>query len=181
MTFTELPLKGAYKIELDKKGDDRGFFARFFCVNEFAEYQLDSKIVQINNSLSKDNGTLRGIHYQLPPKSETKILRCLSGSIYDVIIDLRKDSPTYLKWHAEELTEDNRTMMYVPKEFGHGFITTSQNTEVIYLVTEFYAPDMERGIRWNDPQFDIQWPIKPIVISEKDKNHPDFDESFHLK
>ncbi len=180
MIFNATPLKGAYTIELDMKGDSRGFFARFFCVNEFDKHGLDSKIVQINNSLSRDMGTLRGIHYQLEPKAETKIVRCIKGALYDVIVDLRKESNTFGKWFGSELTEDNRRMMYVPKGFGHGFITLKKDTEALYLVTEFYAPDFERGIRWNDPYFNIEWPIKPEVISEKDQNHPNFDETYHL-
>jgi dTDP-4-dehydrorhamnose 3,5-epimerase len=181
MIFTETPLKGAYTIDLEKRGDDRGFFARFFCVNEFEKLGLDNKIVQINNSTSKDKGTLRGIHYQLAPKAETKIIRCLKGSFYDVIVDLRKESDTFLKWFGVELNEDNRTMLYVPKGFAHSFITLTDNSEAFYLVTEFYAPQYERGLRWNDPAINIKWPIQPVIISEKDKNHPDFNENYHLK
>jgi dTDP-4-dehydrorhamnose 3,5-epimerase len=181
MIFNETPLKGAYVIDLDKKGDDRGFFARFFCKREFEDIGLDNDIVQINNSLSKYKGTLRGIHYQLAPKAETKIVRCVKGGLFDVIIDLREDSETFGEWFAEELTAENRKMLYVPKGFGHGFMTTQENTEALYLVTEFYAPDYERGIRWNDPRFNIKWPMEPEVISDKDKNHPDFNPEFHLK
>ncbi len=180
MIFNETPLKGAYTIELEKRGDERGFFARFFCIKEFEALNLDSKIVQINNSLSKDKGTLRGIHYQLKPKAETKIVRCIRGSLWDVIVDLRVDSPTFLKWYGAELNEENRKMMLVPKGFGHGFITLSENTEALYLVTEFYSPENERGIRWNDTKIGIQWPINPEIISEKDKNHPDFNIKIHL-
>ena len=181
MIFTETPLKGAYRIDLDKKGDDRGFFARLFCVNEFEKNGLNNKIVQINNSLSRDKGTLRGIHYQLKPKAENKIVRCIKGSLYDVIVDIREDSETFGKWFGIELSEENRTMLYVPEGFGHGFLTLQENTEAFYLVTEFYAPDYERGIRWNDPYFNIKWPIEPLIISEKDKNHPDFNRAYHLK
>jgi len=175
MIFNETPLKGAYTIELEKRDDDRGFFARFFCVDEFRKYNLESRIVQINNSFSKDIGTLRGIHYQLEPKAETKIVRCIKGALFDVIIDLRKESDTLGKWFGAELSDENRRMMYVPKGFGHGFITLKENTEALYLVSEFYAPDYERGLRWNDPYLNIKWPIDPVVISDKDKNHPDFD------
>lgn len=180
MIFNETSLKGAYTIELEKRGDDRGFFARFFCVNEYDHYKLDKNIVQVNNSLSKDKGTLRGIHYQLPPKAETKVIRCIKGAVYDVIVDLRQNSQTFGKWFAKELNEENRTMMYVPKGFGHGFLTLTEDTEVLYLVTEFYAPDYEKGIRWNDPFFNIKWPFEPLVISSKDKNHPDFNKAYHL-
>jgi len=181
MKFTETPLKGAYTIDLEKKGDDRGFFARFFCKNELAEQGLNNEIVQINNSLSQNKGTLRGFHYQLPPFEEDKIVRCLHGSLYDVIIDLRKDSQTFGQWFGAELTAENRKMMYVPKGFAHGLITLEPNTEILYMVTQFYAPEYERGIRWNDPKFNVQWPIEPVEISEKDRNQPDFDEKYHLK
>ncbi|RME90844.1 MAG: dTDP-4-dehydrorhamnose 3,5-epimerase [Candidatus Hydrogenedentota bacterium] len=180
MIFHETPLKGAYVIELEKKGDDRGFFARAFCVNEFKEHGIDHNIVQINNSFTVPKGTLRGMHYQLPPHAETKIVRCIRGSLYDVILDLRKDSPTFGKWFGAELTAENRKMMVVPKGFAHGFLTLEENTEAFYLVTEFYAPQAERGIRWNDPKFKIEWPMEPKVLSEKDANWPDFDEKFHL-
>jgi dTDP-4-dehydrorhamnose 3,5-epimerase len=180
MNFNKTKFPEVYLIDLEKYGDDRGFFARAFCVKEFEEYDLDNRIVQVNNSLSAEKGTLRGMHYQLPPNAETKIIRCIRGSLYDVIIDLRKDSPTFLKWYGAELTADNRKMLYVPGGFAHGFITLEDNTEAIYFVTEFYSPEMERGIRWNDPAFAIDWPIHPRVISEKDRNHRDFDPSYHL-
>jgi dTDP-4-dehydrorhamnose 3,5-epimerase len=181
MKFTETPLGGAYIIELEKREDDRGFFARFFCVREFAALGLDSSIVQINNSLSTMAGTLRGIHYQLPPKAETKIVRCLKGSFYDVIVDLRPESPTFLKWFGVTLSAENRVMIYAPKNFGHGFLTLEDNTEALYLVTEFYAPEYERGIRWNDPRLGIDWPITPVEISAKDQTHRDFDPEYHYR
>jgi dTDP-4-dehydrorhamnose 3,5-epimerase len=181
MLFSETPLKGSYLINLEKREDDRGFFARFFCKNEFEGLGLDYNIVQINNSLSKDKGTLRGVHYQLTPKEETKIVRCIKGKLYDVIVDLRKDSATFLKWFGAELSEENRTMMYVPKGFAHAFLTMTENTEAFYLTTEFYAPELERGIRWNDPKIGIKWPFAPVVISEKDNKHPDFDFHYHLQ
>lgn len=181
MIFTETPLKGAYVIELKKIGDDRGFFARFFCKNEFANHGLNNEIVQINNSLSADKGTLRGMHYQLAPKAEDKIVRCINGSLYDVIIDIREESDTFGQWFGIELSAENRKMLFVPKGFAHGFLTLKEHTEAFYLVTEFYGPEQERGIRWNDPKFNIQWPIEPLVISEKDQKHPDFDPDYHLK
>lgn len=181
MIFNETPLKGAYVIELEKLGDDRGFFARFFCQKEFDEYNLEKNIVQINNSSSKDIGTLRGIHYQLVPKAETKMVRCIKGKLFDAIVDLREESPTFLKWFGVELSAENRKMLYVPKGFGHSFITLEENTEAFYLTTEFYAPEYERGLRWNDPKIGIEWPIEPKIISEKDQNHPDFDPDYHLK
>ncbi len=179
MKFNPTPLADAYTIDLEKREDERGFFARFFCVNEFDKLGLDKNVVQINNSLSKDKGTLRGIHYQLAPKAETKIVRCIKGSLYDVIVDLRPNSPTFLKWFGATLSAENRTMMFVPKGFGHAFLTLEEDTEALYLVTEFYAPEHERGMRWNDPKIGIEWPIEPVIISDKDKNHPDFDIAYH--
>lgn len=181
MKFTELKLSGSYVIELEKHGDDRGFFARAFCKKEYEKCGLFNEIVQINDSLSKDKGTLRGMHYQLEPKAEDKIVRCIKGSLYDVIIDIRNDSETFGKWIGVELTAENRKMLFVPKGFAHGFITLEANTEAYYLVTEYYSPEYERAIRWNDTKFDIKWPINPIVISDRDKNHPDFDPNYHLK
>lgn len=174
MQFIKTPLEGAYVIELDKKSDDRGFFARFFCTNEFAKMGLEPHFIQVNNSLSHHQGTLRGMHYQLPPKGETKLVRCTRGSLYDVILDVRPDSPTFGQSFGAELSADNRRMMYVPKGFAHGFLTLEDNTEALYLVSEFYSPEHERGIRWNDPAFNIRWPVVPKVISDKDKSHPDY-------
>jgi dTDP-4-dehydrorhamnose 3,5-epimerase len=180
MIFTETRLKGAYIVELEQRVDERGFFARFYCQDEYAKQGLDQNFVQINNSLSLKKGTLRGLHYQLAPKAETKVIRCLMGGLFDVILDLRIDSPTFGKYYGIELTEDNRRMLYVPKGFAHGFLTLADNTEALYLVSEFYAPDYERAIRWNDPQFQIDWPFEPLVISEKDKGNPLFDRQYHL-
>lgn len=181
MKFIETPLKDAYVIELEKRGDDRGFFARFFCINEFDRAGLRRDVVQINNSTSRDKGTLRGMHYQLAPKAEDKIVRCIRGGLLDVIVDLRPESPTFLKHFKIELTADNRTALFVPKGFAHGFITLEDNTEAFYLVTEFYAPDRERGLRYNDPKLGIEWPMQPAVMSDKDKNWPDFNPDYHLK
>jgi dTDP-4-dehydrorhamnose 3,5-epimerase len=181
MKFTETPLKGAYVIELERRGDDRGFFARFFCEREYQARRLNAKIVQINNSLSRVSGTLRGMHYQLAPKAEDKIIRCLRGALFDAIIDLRPDSPTFLQHFTIELTAENRTMLYVPKGFAHGFLTLADDTESFYLVTEFYSPEHERGIRYNDPKFGIRWPLEPTVVSDKDRTRPDFDPVIHLR
>jgi len=175
MKFTPTPLDGAYLIDLDRRGDDRGFFARAFCKEEFAQAGLCNTIVQVNNSLSRDRGTLRGMHYQLPPFAEDKVVRCIRGALFDVMIDLRPDSRTYGKWYGAELTAENRTMMFVPKGFAHGFLTLAEDTEVFYLATQCYSPEHERGVRWNDPCFGVQWPIEPRVISEKDAKHPLFD------
>jgi dTDP-4-dehydrorhamnose 3,5-epimerase len=180
MLFNTTPLAGAYLIELEKKGDERGFFARAFCENEFAQTNLVTNICQVNNSLSAKKGTLRGMHYQLAPKAETKMVRCIRGALYDLILDLRKDSPTFGKSFGAELTADNRRMMYVPKGFAHGFITLADDTEALYLVDEFYSPENERGLRYDDPEFHLEWPAEPTIVSEKDKGHPIYDPAWHL-
>jgi dTDP-4-dehydrorhamnose 3,5-epimerase len=180
MLFNETSLKGAYTIDLQKRGDDRGFFARLFCVKEFAEHGLQTTFEQVNNSVSQFKGTLRGMHYQLPPKSEVKVVRCTRGALYDVILDLRRDSPTFGHSFGAELSADNRKMMYVPKGFAHGFVTLTDDTEVIYLVSDAYSPQHERGIRWNDPAFKIAWPIQPTELSDKDRHHRDFNSITHL-
>ena len=180
MQFHKTPLAGAYLIDLEKRGDDRGFFARTFCQREFGELRLPTEFVQVNNSLSAERGTLRGMHYQLAPNAETKLVRCIRGSLWDCIVDLRPDSATFGQWFGEELSAENRRMMLVPKGFAHGFITLTDDAEAFYFVDEFYAPEQERGVRWNDPKFGIKWPIEPVVLSEKDTAHPDFDPEFHL-
>lgn len=179
MKFNPTPLAGACTIELEKRGDDRGFFARFFCENEFAAAGLESRFVQINNSLTGKRGTLRGMHFQLPPAAEVKVVRCIRGSLFDVIVDLRPDSPTFKRWFGAELSAENRTMMYVPRGFAHGFVTLSDDTEALYLVSAFYSPENERGLRYNDPAIGIEWPIAPTETSEKDVKWPDLDAGFH--
>ena len=180
MTFEETYIQGLYKIELEKRGDDRGFFARFFCKEEYKKVGLDNEILQINNSLTKEKHTLRGMHYQLPPKGEVRIVRCLKGALFDMALDLRPDSKTFGKSFGIELNGENRTMMYVPKGFAHGFLTLKDDTEMMYLVTEAYSPDYERVIRWDDANFDMEWPVKPQHLSEKDTKAPDFDSKHHL-
>ena len=180
MIFTETPLRGAYLIDLEKRGDDRGFFARAFCAREFETMGLRRAWSRPITRSVPTMGTLRGMHYQLAPKAETKLVRCLRGALHDVILDLRSDSSTFGQSFGADLTAENRRMMYVPKGFAHGFITLTDNTEAYYLVDEFYAPECERGVRWNDPKFSIQWPIQPVVISEKDQNFRDFDPAWHL-
>jgi dTDP-4-dehydrorhamnose 3,5-epimerase len=180
MKFIDTPLDGAYLIDLEKRGDERGFFARFFCAREFAEHGLETCFVQINTSLSVEARTLRGLHYQLPPAAEVKIVRCLAGALWDVILDLRPGSASFGRWFAAELSAANRRMMYVPRGFAHGFLTLSPNTEVLYLVSAFYTPERERGVRWNDPRFAIAWPSPPRVISDKDAGQRDFDPTYHL-
>jgi len=174
MKFQKINVNDAYLIDLEKHGDDRGFFARYWCKEELDKLGLDSNIVQINNSRSSSKGTLRGLHFQRPPKSETKIVRCISGAIWDVIVDIRSKSSTYGQWFGVELNEENRTMLYVPKGFAHGFVSLTDNSEIIYLVSEFYSLEAEGILRWNDPFHGIEWPVEPNIISEKDNNAPDW-------
>jgi len=173
MIFTETPLSGAYVIELERVEDERGFFARSWCAEEFRREGLDAKVAQANVSINKQSGTLRGLHYQTPPFAESKVVSCIKGAVYDVIIDLRFDSATFLRWFAVELSADNRKALYVPKCFAHGFLTLQDNAEVTYLISEFYSPQHARGVRWNDDLFGIQWPMKPQVLSLKDGQFPD--------
>jgi dTDP-4-dehydrorhamnose 3,5-epimerase len=180
MILDETPIAGAYVVDLERHGDERGFFARVLCDREFGERGLASHFVQANDSLSAKRGTLRGMHYQLAPKSETKLVRCVRGELFDVVLDLRKDSPTFGKSFGAALSAENRRMMYVPKGCAHGFITLADETEAIYFVDEFYAPDLERGVRWNDSRFAIAWPIAPAVISAKDHSWRLFDPVYHL-
>lgn len=179
MNFSPTPLSGAYLINLDRRGDDRGFFARLFCENEFKNSGLESQFVQINTSLTAKKGTLRGMHYQLPPDSEVKVVRCIRGALFDVIVDLRPDSPTFKKWFGAELTSENRTMMYVPRGFAHGLVTLQDDTEAFYLVSAFYAPESERGVRFDDKEFGIEWPVPILETSDKDRGWPDLDPEWH--
>jgi dTDP-4-dehydrorhamnose 3,5-epimerase len=180
MIFNPTPLPGAYTVELKRTGDDRGFFARVFCEREFEEHGLSTRFVQVNNSTSAERGTLRGMHYQLAPKAETKLVRCIRGALLDVILDLRPGSTTFGKSFAAELTAENRRMMYVPKGFAHGFLTLAPDSEAFYFVDEFYAPEQERIVRYDDPRFAIEWPEAPKVISDKDRTARDFDPAYHL-
>ncbi len=179
MIFNKTPLQDARLIQLERKGDDRGFFARFYCEKEFGAEGLATKFVQVNNSLSGKKATLRGLHYQLAPSAEVKVVRCLKGALWDCIADLRPDSSTFGKWFGAELSEDNRQMMYVPRGFAHAILTLTDNTEALYLVSDFYDVEAERGVRWNDPWLNIQWPIAPTEISVKDAAWPDFNSEFH--
>jgi dTDP-4-dehydrorhamnose 3,5-epimerase len=174
MIFRETRLKGAYLIELEKLTDERGFFARSWCQEEFERFGLMARVVQANVSFNCKAGTLRGLHYQVSPYRESKLVRCTSGAIYDVIVDLRAGSPTYCEWIGVELTQDNRHMLFVPQGFAHGFQTLVDGTEVTYQVSEFYTPGAERGARYNDVAFGIKWPLAVTVISSKDAGWPDF-------
>jgi len=179
MRFIPTPLMGACIIEPEILEDNRGFFARVWCHREFATQGLDSHLVQCSVSFNKKKGTLRGMHFQLPPFAETKLVRCTQGAIYDVIVDLRFDSPTYLQWTAIELTSINHKALYVPKGFAHGFQTLADNTEIFYQMSDFYAPEAARGFRWNDPTFQIEWPEEISMISERDRTYEDYKlESF---
>ncbi len=173
MIFTETKLNNAFTIDIQTIGDDRGYFGRAYCRKEFMDHGLMSEMVQTNVSYNKLKGTLRGFHYQIPPHEEAKLVRCTRGAIYDVIVDLRPESPTYFQWVGIELTEANSRMLYVPETFGHAFITLEDHTAVTYQVSHFYTPAAEGGIRWNDPDIGVQWPMEPTVISEKDRQWPD--------
>ncbi|MDZ5724897.1 dTDP-4-dehydrorhamnose 3,5-epimerase [Acetobacterium sp. K1/6] len=170
MVFNEMPLKGAYVIELEKIEDERGFFARSWCMEEFKKYGLSSQLVQLSISYNKRKGTLRGMHYQIRPYEEDKLVRCTQGAIYDVIADLRPNSVTYKQWISIELTSENRKTIYIPKGFAHGYQTLVDNTEVLYQMTEFFHPECARGFRWDDPIYNIIWPIEERITSDKDRN-----------
>lgn len=174
MIFTETKLKDAYCIGLEKLEDDRGFFARTWCHREFKEKGISFNLVQGNVSFNKKRGTLRGMHYQAAPYEEAKLVWCIRGAMYDVIIDLRPYSETFKQWISVDLTAENKKLLYIPEGFAHGFLTLMDNTEVFYLMSEFYVPGSARGVRWNDPSFQIHWPAEVIVISEKDRQYPDF-------
>ena len=181
MIFNETKFDTAYTIDLNLIEDERGFFARYFCENEFKEYNLNTEWKQINNSFSKDKFTLRGLHYQLAPSTEVKLVRCIKGSIWDVIVDLREGSKTYGEWFGTELSENNRRMMYIPKGFAHGFLSLSVNSEIIYLVSNFYSKENERSVLWSDETLGIKWPAKPIIISNKDSIAPNFRDILPVK
>ena len=168
MIFTETNLPGAFIIDLDKKQDSRGFFARTFCINEFEAHGLKSTVVQCNLSSNNQKGTVRGMHYQKHPSTETKLVRCIRGAIYDVIIDLRPESPTYSSYIGVELTSENHRALYVPDNFAHGFQVLADDTEVLYQMGDFYAPEYACGYRYDDPTFSIKWPLPVSEISDKD-------------
>jgi len=174
MIFKETPLKGAYLIEPELHEDERGFFARTFCQEEFREHGLNPRLMQCSVSYNRSRATLRGMHYQTAPYEETKLVRCTKGAIYDVIIDLRPGSPTFGRWAAAELTAANLRMICIPEQFAHGFQTLEDDTEVSYQMSEVYAPECARGIRWNDPAFGIHWPAADRIISIRDNSYPDF-------
>ncbi len=180
MIFTETKLKGAFFIDLAPHYDERGFFSRSWCQREFIDHGLNPNVVQCNISYNKQKGTLRGMHLQVPPFAEAKLVRCTRGGIFDVIVDFRCDSPTYLQWLGVELTVENRQALFVPEGFLHGFQTLKDDTEVFYQMSEFFAPECARGFRWNDPAFAIQWPLPVSMISEKDAGLADFDPKLNI-
>lgn len=174
MIFTETKLSGAYLIELERNEDERGFFARNWSEREFAERGLVAKFVESNISFSRKKGTLRGMHYQAAPHAQAKLVRCTKGGIFDVIIDLRRDSPTFQQWMNVELTAQNHLMLYVPISFAHGFQTLEDDTEITYQVSSPYHPESSSGVRWNDPAFGIPWPDGERVIIARDREYPDW-------
>lgn len=175
MEFQKTELKDAYLLTPDKKSDDRGFFARAWCVDEFQKQGIKDTFVQANIGFNAKKRTLRGFHYQAAPYEEAKLIRCTAGEVYDVIIDVRQSSPTYKQWQGFYLKAGEHTLLYIPKGFAHAYMTLRDNTEVFYMVSQFYTPEAERGIRWNDPAFNVSWPQDgPLILSEKDKNYADF-------
>lgn len=174
MIFLETELPGAFAIDLERRDDERGFFARAWCEEEFRDNGLSTRVVQCNVAFNHTRGTLRGMHFQEAPHAEVKVIRCTRGGIFDVIIDLRPESETFTRWIGVELTDDNRRMLYVPAGFAHGYQTLEDDTETFYQVSEFYAPHAEGGVRWNDPAFGIDWPLEVTIVSEKDTRWPDF-------
>ena len=175
MIFRETTLRGAYLIEPELLHDERGFFARVFCQQEFELHGLSTHFVQCSISHNARKGTLRGMHYQAAPHEEAKLIRCTRGAIYDVIVDLRRDSPTYRRWAAVELTAENRLMLYVPQGLAHGFQALCDDVEVFYQISEFYHPEGARGIRWNDRSLAISWPLADPIVSQRDGGFPDLE------
>ena len=174
MIFTETKLKGAFIIGIEPREDERGFFARSWCEDEFKKHGLNPRLAQCNISYNKKRGTLRGMHYQVAPFAEAKLVRCTMGAIYDVIIDLRPNSPTFKQWISVELTAENREALYVPEDFAHGFQTLMDNTEVFYQMSELYHPECARGLRWDDPAIGVVWRLESLVISRQDRDYADF-------
>jgi len=174
LIFTASLIPGAWIIDLDPRVDDRGFFARNWCQHEFEKKGINAQLAQCNVSVNKQRGTLRGMHFQGDPHPEAKLVRCTRGSIYDVVLDLRKESTTYLKWQAVELSHENHRALFVPAGCAHGFQSLTDDSEVLYMMSEFFHPDLARGVRWNDPAFAIPWPIANPILSGRDASYPDF-------
>jgi dTDP-4-dehydrorhamnose 3,5-epimerase len=176
MIFRHTKVQGVFELEVERHIDERGFFARTWCQQEFEKNGLNPKLVQCSISFNTQKGTLRGMHFQSSPCAEAKLVRCSSGSLYDVVLDLRPGSPTYKQWVAFVLTADKRNIVYVPEGCAHGFLTLEDETEVFYQMSEFHRAEAARGVRWNDPAFQIMWPGSIKVISERDRTYPDFDQ-----
>jgi len=174
MLFEESKIGGVFEVQLERKADERGFFARSWCREEFERAGLNSGLAQCSISYNPRKGTLRGMHYQAPPYAEAKLIRCTGGAIYDVVVDLRAQSPTYRQWAGFTLTADNRAMVYIPEGCAHGFLTLEDESEIFYQISEFYNAESARGVRWDDPAFGIAWPEKPRMMSERDRTYPDF-------
>lgn len=174
MRFHALSVEGAFVVELEPINDERGFFARMWSAEDFASRELDPELVQMSMSYNARAGTVRGMHYQVAPHEETKLVRCTRGSIHDVIVDLRAGSPSFMRYASVDLSSDNRRAIYIPKGCAHGFQTLEDDTEVLYQISSEYAPHAARGVRWNDPAFAVPWPIAPTCISERDQAFPDF-------
>ncbi len=175
MIFRETHLAGVFEVHIEPFGDERGFFARTWCQREFEEHGLNSHLVQCSLSFNPVKGTLRGMHFQEEPYPETKLVRCTRGAIYDVVIDLRRGSPTFRQWIAAHLTAENHAMLSIPPGCAHGLLTLEDNTEAFYQMSEFYHPDLSRGVRWNDPAFGVDWPHAPVLLSDRDRTYPDFE------
>lgn len=178
MTFTELPLRGAFITEPKVFQDERGHFFRFFCKDEFASIGHQKEWVQMNHSYTAKKAAIRGMHYQLHPFSEIKYLRCIRGKIWDVVVDIREGSPTFLHWYGVELSAENRKGLYIPEGFAHGFETLTEDCELIYHHSAYYTAGMEGGLRYNDPRVNITWPLEPVILSERDQNHPFITTTF---
>ena len=176
LTFTPTPLAGAFVVELDRREDDRGFFARSFCQEEFAAHGLSPVVAQCNVSYNARRGTLRGMHYQAEPHAEAKLVRCTQGAIWDVIVDLRRGSPTFRRWYGVELSADNRRALYAPEGMAHGFQSLTDDAEVLYLMSRPYQAEAARGVRWDDPAFGIRWPIAEPHLSPRDRDFAPFRE-----
>jgi dTDP-4-dehydrorhamnose 3,5-epimerase len=174
MIFRDAAVAGAYTVEPELVEDERGFFARIAGAHDFAEHGLEASVAETSISYNRRRWTLRGLHYQLPPHEETKLIRCTRGAVYDVIVDLRRDSPTFLGWEAVELSAENRLGLYVPRGCAHGYLTLEDESELLYQISEPYAPGYAAGVRWDDPLFEIQWPATPRVVSVRDASYPDF-------
>lgn len=177
MQFIATRLPGAFILELERQEDERGFFARTWCEKEFVQHGLNPRLLQCNVSFNRKRGTLHGMHFQIAPHAEAKLVRCTRGAIYDVLVDLRPESPAFKQWLAVELTADNYRMVFIPAGFAHGYQTLVDETDVFYQMSGFYHPESARGVRWDDPAFGIIWPLPNPLISDKDRSYPDFTET----